>query len=105
MEVIVCMTEQQWREQQIQEARCEARARQRRWDAKHEADRERRLYFCQQKLYGVFMAVLSLVLLVLTREGFCVAGILLGAYAIITKQMILVNEYWWEQQGKEGERK
>lgn len=75
--------------------------RQRRLQTIRTEQKERRRYFCNQKLYGLLIAVLSAVLLVLTQDGFAVIGIAAGIAIIITKKMVIYNEYYRTHGGME----
>ena len=75
--------------------------RQRRLKAIREEQKERRRYFCNQKMYGLIIAVLSLILLLLTREGFAIFGILAGIFMMVTKKMVIYNEYARTHGGQE----
>ena len=102
VEEIVCMTYEQWEELHNQRARMEARSRQRRWREKHEADRERRTYFCNQKFIGGLVAAGSLVVfLAFHIPGMILGsmGIIAGSYMAITKKMVIVNDYWYKNGG------
>lgn len=104
-EEIVCMTYDQWEEKHIQMARCEAKIRQRRWDEKHKADRERRIYFCNQKILGGIAAVVSVIPFLVTRDlsSLLVGSVLLipALHMIVTDKMVIVNDYYWENGGAE----
>ncbi|MGN8630717.1 hypothetical protein ACTNEW_03805 [Blautia sp. HCP3S3_G3] len=54
----------------------------------------RRTYFRNQRLLGLLMVVLSLVLMVLAQEGLAVFGIIAGAWVMVTKKMVVYNEYY-----------
>ena len=102
VEEIVCMTYEQWEELHIQRARMEARSRQRRWREKHEADRKKREYFCMQRFIGGLIAAASLVVFLAFRVPGMILGsmgIIVGLYMAITKKMVIVNDYWFENGG------
>ena len=75
--------------------------RQRRLKAIRAEQKERRRYFCNQKMYGLIIAVLSLILLLLTREGFTVVGILAGIFMMVTKKMLIYNNYYRTHSGQD----
>lgn len=100
-EEIICMTEEQWREKEIETARAEARARQLRWKEKHAADRERRLYFCRQRFIGLLLTVLSIVLCAVTGNIAALPFAAIGGCIMVTKKMILVDGYYWTHGGPE----
>lgn len=54
----------------------------------------RRTYFRNQRLLGLLMMVLSLVLMVFAQEGLAVFGIIAGAWVMVTKKMVIYNEYY-----------
>ena len=99
MEVIEVMTEEQWREKYIHQARAEARARQNRWNEKHERDNERRVYFANQKFFGVIWITIVSVLTVIIRNPTCLVLMLPGIGMIVTKKMVIVNRYYYEHGG------
>lgn len=89
-EEIICMTEEQWREHYNMVARGEARARQNRWNAKHETERQERLYYCRKAFTGLIVTIMGLGLLAVSGNllslGFCA----LGVYTMVTKEKICV---------------
>lgn len=60
---------------------------------------EKRKYFCNQKLCGGIIFILSIFLLVLTANAVMIAGMILGLYVMFTRKMIIVNDYWWKHDG------
>ena len=53
-----------------------------------------RRYFCNQRLTGLLITVLSLVLLLLTQEAVTLVGMIAGVTIIFTKKMVIYNEYY-----------
>lgn len=66
-----------------------------------EEQRAKRRYFCNQKLYGLLITVLSLVLLLLTHDGFTLVGIASGIGIMLTKKMVIYNEYYRTHGGED----
>lgn len=70
-------------------------------------ERERRKkekrYFLTQKLYGVAMLILTAVSVKLLEGDITAAFILvpMGIVLITSKEMLIVNKYFWECEGKE----
>lgn len=81
--------------------RIEARKIQKRRDERCAAEKERRKYFCNQKLFGVMEIVLVLLLTVLIGNPVCAVLSIFGIGMIFTKKMIIVNEYYWKHGGAE----
>ena len=75
--------------------------RQKRLKAIREEQKAERCYFISQKLYGLFIAVLSFILLLLTQDGFAIFGIVAGVAVMITKKMVIYNEYYRTHGGLE----
>lgn len=73
--------------------------RQRRLEAIKEEQRLERQYFCNQKITGLCIALLSFVLLVITSSGIALLGILAGIATMVTKKMVIYNEYYWTHGG------
>ena len=104
-EEIICMTYEQWEEKHNQMARCEAKERQRRWNDKHEADRERRKYFCNQRFMGAIVVLISVIVFIM----FCdlptfvmsAMGCIFGGTLICTNKMVIINKYYWEHGGED----
>lgn len=102
-EEIICMTADQWREYEIQSARAEARERQMRWSRKHEAERERRMYFIKQKILGIVIAVAAMIPSLIYKDlvslilflPVMAAGIVMAA----VNKMFIVNEYYFANGG------
>ena len=65
--------------------------------------RKRKRYFLTQKLYGVAMLILTAVSVKLLEGDITAAFILvpMGIVLITSKEMIIVNKYFWECEGKE----
>lgn len=63
--------------------------------------RKRKRYFLTQKLYGVAMLILTAVSVKLLDGDITVAFILvpMGIVLITSKEMLIVNEYFWESEG------
>lgn len=62
-----------------------------------------RSVFVRQKKLGIMITLLSILLLIVSCEGFCFAGIAIGLYAIFTKK-IIINDYnlaAWEEMKNE----
>lgn len=62
-----------------------------------------RSVFVRQKKLGIMITMLSILLLIVSCEGFCFAGIAIGLYAIFTKK-IIINDYnlaAWEEMKNE----
>lgn len=79
----------------------ELRERERRKKARERKKRKR--YFLTQKLYGVAMLILTAVSVKLLEGDITVAFILvpMGIVLITSKEMVIVNKYFWECEGKE----
>lgn len=99
----IYMTYEEWEQIHEQRAMVEARKRQNQWTKKHEADKERRHYYCNQKFLGVVLIGIALVLCFVLGDlsGFFFASMiaLAGIAMILTKKMVIVNDYWWEHGG------
>lgn len=63
--------------------------------------KEKREYYCKQKTYGLIIFVLSILLLIFTHELFTILGIIAGVYIIMTKKMVICNEYYFLHDGPE----
>lgn len=63
--------------------------------------KKRKRYFLTQKLYGVAMLILTAVSVKLLEGDITVAFILvpMGIVLITSKEMLIVNEYFWESEG------
>lgn len=68
--------------------------RQKKLQAIRAEQKARRTYFRNQRLLGLLMVVLSLVLMVLAQEGLAVFGIIAGAWVMVTNKMVVYNEYY-----------
>lgn len=77
----------------------ELRERERRKKARER--RKRKRYFLTQKLYGVAMLILTAVSVKLLEGGITVAFVTvpMGIVLITSKEMLIVNEYFWESEG------
>lgn len=75
--------------------------RQRKLKEIRKQQQEQRRYFRNQRLTGLAIAVLSLILLVLTYEGFTILGILAGVSIMVTKKMVIYNEYYRTHGGQD----
>lgn len=60
-----------------------------------------RRYFRNQRLTGLVIAVLSLILLVIFKEGFSILGIIAGVSIMVTKKMVIYNEYYRTHGGQD----
>lgn len=78
---------------------------QRRWDRQRERRRrQRRQYFLKQRLTGVFILVFT-VLAVMATGGDATIAIItvpLGLYLLFTKEMLLVNDFYWKKEERAG---
>lgn len=79
----------------------ELREQERRKKARERKKRKR--YFLTQKLYGVAMLILTAVSVKLLEGNITAAFILvpMGIVLITSKEMLIVNKYFWECEGKE----
>lgn len=77
----------------------ELRERERRKKARER--RKRKRYFLTQKLYGVAMLILTAVSVKLLEGDITVAFVTvpMGIALITSKEMLIVNEYFWESEG------
>lgn len=66
-------------------------------------EEKRKRYFLTQKLYGVAMLILAAVSVKLLEGDITAAFILvpMGIMLITSKEMLIVNKYFWECEGKE----
>ena len=62
------------------------------------AEQERRRYMMNQKLLGFLALVAVVIATALCGNLACLALAFPAVYAMVTKEMIVVNEYWWRQQ-------
>lgn len=60
-----------------------------------------RRYFRNQKITGLVIAILSFIILVISKEGFALVGIFGGIAISITKKMVIYNEYYRTHGGDE----
>ena len=63
--------------------------------------KERRKYFCNQKLYGVLAVITSFLLLFLTHEALLIPAMGAGFYMMTTDKMLIYNEYYKTHGGSE----
>lgn len=63
------------------------------------AEQERRRYMANQKLLGFLGLVAGVIATMICGNLACLALAFPAVYAMVTKKMILVNEYWWRQNG------
>ena len=65
--------------------------------------KKRKRYFLTQKLYGVALLILTAVSVKLLEGDITAAFILvpMGIVLITSKEMLIVNKYFWECEGKE----
>lgn len=75
--------------------------RQKRLKEIRKQQQERRRYFRNQKLLGLAIAVLSLILLVIFKDGFSIMGIIAGVSIMVTKKMVIYNEYYRRHGGQD----
>lgn len=101
--VIEAMTREQWEEYYNSEWRAEARKRQNYWNRKHAAEKEKRRYFCNQKLLGIIITIISLLPFLITGNLTYLfpgsIGAIIGIGMVLTKKMVIVNDYWMEHGG------
>ena len=64
--------------------------------AEQKAKRE---YFLRQKAIGAFMLLVTILLTILTTDIICLIFAIPAVAMIITKKMILVNDYYWQHEG------
>ena len=62
------------------------------------AEQERRRYMMNQKLIGFLGFLMVLIATALCGNLACLALAFPAVYAMVTNKMIVVNEYWWQQQ-------
>ena len=72
-------------------------------ERERENARKEKRYFLTQKLYGVAMLILTAVSVKLLEGDITAAFILvpMGIVLITSKEMLIVNKYFWECEGKE----
>lgn len=69
-------------------------------------NKKKKMYFIKQKLMGVLVIVLG-ILSVILSEGDGTAALVIipmGVGLIITKDMVLMNDYYWEMKEMESKR-
>lgn len=76
----------------------------RRWERRERRRQQRRWYFIKQRLSGIFLIVLTMILIKLLDGDATIALITvpLGLYLAFTKEMCIVNEFY--RQTKERDR-
>lgn len=62
------------------------------------AEQERRRYMANQKLLGFLGLVAVVIATMICGNLACLALAFPAVYAMVTNKMIVVNEYWWQQQ-------
>ena len=68
-----------------------------RLQAIREEQKAERRYFCNQKLYGLLITVFSLLILLVKFEELAIIGIvgvIAGIAIMVTKKMVIYNEYY-----------
>lgn len=109
MEVIEVMTYEDWENLHMHKWRAEARERQIRWNKKHACDAERRRYYCNQRFLGILIIIVALIPFLATFNLVWLLlgsiGVILGIGMIVTKKMVIVNNYWWTHGGPEQQWK
>ena len=69
-------------------------------------NKKKKMYFIKQKLVGVLVIVLA-ILSVIFSEGDGTAALVMvpmGIGLIITKDMVLMNDYYWKMKEMESKR-
>lgn len=74
---------------------------QKKLEAIRQDQKERRRYFCNQKLIGGFWVITFLLLTMIIGDLVCVILALPGVGLMASKKMVIVNDYWWEHGGPE----
>lgn len=99
----ISITEENGAIRALQEAVMTAELRERERRKKVREHRKRKRYFLTQKLYGVAMLILTAVSVKLLEGDITAAFILvpMGIVLITSKEMLIVNKYFWECEGKE----
>lgn len=64
-----------------------------------EKQKEKRRYFLNQKLIGFFGLLMVVIVTVLCGNLVCLALGFPGIYAMVTKKILVVNEYYYEHNG------
>ena len=68
------------------------------WEHRERRRQQRRWYFIKQRLNGIFLIVLTMILIKLLDGDATIALITvpLGLYLAFTKKMCIVNEFYWQ---------
>jgi len=68
------------------------------WEHRERRRQQRRWYFIKQRLNGIFLIVLTMILIKLLDGNATIALITvpLGLYLAFTKKMCIVNEFYWQ---------
>lgn len=72
--------------------------RQKRLKELRQKELERRRYMMNQKLLGFLGLVAVVIATIICGNLACLVLSFPGLYVMVTKKMILVNDYWWRQQ-------
>lgn len=83
------------------ENRIDARRRQRKRNERRNEEMETRRYFCNQKFLGGIYTTAVTVGSLLAGSPLCLLLAIPGIYAMVTKKMVIVNDYWYEHGGAE----
>lgn len=77
----------------------------RRWERRERRRRQRRWYFIKQRLSGIFLIVLTMILIKMLDGDATIALITvpLGLYLAFTKEMCIVNDFYWKVRSAENE--
>lgn len=70
----------------------------RRWECRERRRQQRRWYFIKQRLSGIFLIVLTMILIKLLDGDATIALITVppGLYLAFTNEMCIVNEFYWQ---------
>ena len=68
------------------------------WERRERRRQQRRWYFIKQRLSGIFLIALTIIAIKLLDGDATIALITvpLGLYLAFTKEMCLVNEFYWQ---------
>lgn len=68
------------------------------WEHRERRRQQRRWYFIKQRLNGIFLIVLTMILIKLLDGDATIALITvpLGLYLAFTKKMCIANEFYWQ---------
>ncbi|MCM1220825.1 MAG: hypothetical protein NC548_40690 [Lachnospiraceae bacterium] len=77
------------------------------WQARRQQERDkqaRRQYFLKQRLTGVFLLVFTVLAVIATGGDATIAIITvpLGLYLVFTKEMVIMNDFYWEMREGRG---